>query len=392
MKRLLAFLLAVSLTCMPFPAKAAEEDARLAELRGKYDTLEDQQKLIETQIGKARTEKDRQVAAIQQIGAQIDATAEQVQLLNERVALLQTRIGRMEAVLDDQQDEIDKRYGIFKDRLNALVRFPRVNNLGIALGTSSYFEFITSETIVRRAAAYDRKLLDGLREEQKALEGVKREIEESRNQVERDRALLGEKQQELGRKLAETQRQVQDLALLEQQIQVNGEALSRQMKQVEAEMETIYAGIASKSDLSAYVGGGSAFATMIRPTPNLTQITSAYGWRFGNSNFHTGADFSGAGAYGQPIVAACAGKVAFVNTTFTPGYGYGKYVILDHGGGITTLYAHCSAINVQVGQTVAQGETIAQVGSTGWSTGPHCHFEVRVGGKHTNPMPYLKNA
>lgn len=391
MKRLLAFVLTAALACAPFPAYAAEGDARLAELRSKYDALEDEQKLIDTQIGKARTEKDRQLAAIQQIEAQIDATARQVEILNERVALLETQVGRMETVLDGKQEEIDKRYGALKNRLNALVRFPRANDLGIALGTDSYFSFITSETIVSRAAQYDRELLDGLLEEQKALEGVKREIGKNRDQVNRDKALLGEKQQDLGRKLAETQRQIQDLALLEQQFRANGDALERQMKQVQAEMDDIYAEIARKSDLSSYVGGGSAFATMIRPTPSLTQITSNYGWRFGNTNFHTGTDFSGAGAYGKPIVAACAGKVAFVNTTFTPGYGYGKYVIIDHGGGITTLYGHCSAINVQVGQTVAQGETIAQVGSTGWSTGPHCHFEVRVDGKHTNPIPYLKD-
>ncbi len=131
---------------------------------------------------------------------------------------------------------------------------------------------------------------------------------------------------------------------------------------------------------------------MTHPAPELTQITSSYGLRFNRSNFHTGVDFSVAGAYGKAVVAANAGKVAFVNTAYTPGYGYGKYLILDHGGGITTLYAHNSAILVQEGQTVEKGQKIAQVGSTGWSTGPHCHFEVRVNGTHTDPMPYLGNS
>ena len=99
---------------------------------------------------------------------------------------------------------------------------------------------------------------------------------------------------------------------------------------------------------------------------------------------------SGPNIYGKQTVAVADGTVAFVQTTYTPGKGYGKYIIVDHGGGITTLYGHNSAILVSVGQKVTRGQALTQIGSTGWSTGPHLHFEVRVNGKHVNPWTYLK--
>ena len=107
-------------------------------------------------------------------------------------------------------------------------------------------------------------------------------------------------------------------------------------------------------------------------------------------SFHTGVDFTGSNVNGKKVVAANAGTVTFTKSTYIAGVGYGKYLILDHGGGYSTLYAHLSSINVSVGDEVRKGENIANVGSTGWSTGPHLHFEIRVNGKHTNPLPYLQ--
>ena len=108
------------------------------------------------------------------------------------------------------------------------------------------------------------------------------------------------------------------------------------------------------------------------------------------TDFHTGVDFTGSNVNGKKVVAANAGNVIFTKTTYIPGKSYGKYIIVDHGGGYSTLYAHLSSVNVSVGDYVKKGQSIGNVGSTGWSTGPHLHFEIRVNGKHTNPLPYLK--
>lgn len=133
-----------------------------------------------------------------------------------------------------------------------------------------------------------------------------------------------------------------------------------------------------------YLGG-----EMMWPLPGFYQLSSVYGWRYGNTDFHTGIDITGEGVYGASAVAAASGMVAFVNTEYEPGRGYGQYIVLDHGGGITTLYAQLSQVLVSPGDTVEAGDIVGSVGSTGFSTGPHLHFEVRQDSAHTDPAPYL---
>lgn len=105
---------------------------------------------------------------------------------------------------------------------------------------------------------------------------------------------------------------------------------------------------------------------------------------FHDWRMHTGVDI--AAPTGAKFVAAESGKVIVASNNYG---GYGKCVMIDHGGGIVTLYGHCSALYVSVGQYVTKGSTIAAVGSTGWSTGPHAHFEVRKNGAYVDPVPYI---
>ncbi|MBP1557400.1 MAG: M23 family metallopeptidase, partial [Oscillospiraceae bacterium] len=178
-----------------------------------------------------------------------------------------------------------------------------------------------------------------------------------------------------------------DNEALEKEYKANQATIAKQLKEVQAEVDAIYAKIQSEGE---YDGG-----IMLWPVYGYKTVTSDYGWRFGGTDFHTGIDIArtnsaGQGIYGKPILAADDGKVVFTQTSYVPGRGYGIYLILDHGGGVTSLYGHTCGLNVKMGQKVKRGDTIAYVGSTGWSTGPHLHFEVRVNGNYTNPWPYLK--
>ena len=159
------------------------------------------------------------------------------------------------------------------------------------------------------------------------------------------------------------------------------EAKKAEAAQVQNEIDAIYAELAANASNSS--NSSMKDSGFIWPLPGYTTITSGYGARWGST--HTGIDISGGGCYGSGIVAAASGTVIKAASHWS----YGNYVIVDHGGGYTTLYAHCSQLLVSVGQNVAQGQKIALVGSTGQSTGPHLHFEVRINGKTQNPRNFV---
>jgi len=131
-----------------------------------------------------------------------------------------------------------------------------------------------------------------------------------------------------------------------------------------------------------YTGGELAW-----PFPGNTRIIQPYGKTPLIENYHTGIDI--AGEHGDTIIAANDGTVKLVSKTWNPGRGYGMYVILDHGGETSTLYAHCSEILVSEGESVIKGQKIAEAGATGFAFEPHLHFEARIAGKHEDPMPYI---
>ncbi|MDD4048728.1 MAG: M23 family metallopeptidase [Clostridia bacterium] len=156
------------------------------------------------------------------------------------------------------------------------------------------------------------------------------------------------------------------------------------VKDLEQQSLNIAAEIRRQTGDTSYLGSGK----LAWPTPGFKRITSEFGWRIHpitkKRSMHTGTDI--AANYGTNIVAAESGTVMEVAWRG----GYGRIVMVDHGGGIVTLYAHTSKSLVKPGQVVKKGQAIAKIGTTGWSTGPHLHFEVRENGNPVNPMTYLK--
>ena len=362
-----------------------EAQARMDELNEQYKELQAQQNQIDAQINQAAGEKQQVQAQKDQIDAQINNTIEQIDVLDERIALMEERISQKEDEMAEKQEEIDQLNELFKARMNAIYRAgDNMNTLGLLLGADSYSQFLMRAEVVSSVAEHDQALMARLAAERDELEEIQQGIQSDKQDVESDKTTMEEKKDDLGVQMEQANARMQDISAMEREFLANKEAMQAQMKEVQAEIDRIFQEINRQSQ-SPYVGG-----EMLWPAPSLGQITCEFGPRFGGSDYHTGMDISGAGAYGATIIAANSGTVKVGNTSFTDGYGYGKYVIIDHGGGMQTLYAHCSSINVSVGQYVSRGEKIAEVGSTGWSTGPHVHFEIRKDGSAVNPISYLQ--
>ena len=400
MKRILTLLLtAAIMLCLSVSSLAAktEDDYQdeLDELSAKYSELEEQQKAAQAEIDKVKNEKDKQLAQKQQIDTQISGTRQQISILNDKIDVLENNISEQQSALDEKENELKENYSLLKERLRAMYKSGSATTLGLILGSENVSEFLSRTQVASRIASHDKELLLGLYDELNEIKELKAGIEADKEEVESVKSEQASKQVVLTEQLAETQDMIEDLEALEKQYTANKATIDAAMKQAQSEIDAIYAAL--DPDAQDYDGG-----KMFWPVTGYSTITSYYGWRFNGTDFHTGVDIAGqnsagTGIYGQPIRAAANGTVIFTRTTYVNGYsgGYGIYCMLDNGydengNRITTLYAHCSGLAVQVGDTVSRGQVIGYVGSTGWSTGPHLHFEVRVNGTHTNPLPYLK--
>ena len=260
------------------------------------------------------------------------------------------------------------------------------STLEMLFAADSFADFLTNIEMMKAITAHDTELLDTLEVQKRSItnqktqvERLKAEIQEQQAQVTASKADLEQTNQQLQTAYEESKTAMQDIELEKQQYEANLAEKNKQAAQVQSEIDAIYAALAASSSSSSTMKDGK----FIWPLPGYTYITSGYGARWGST--HTGIDISGGGCYGAGIVAAASGTVIRAATHWS----YGNYVIVDHGGGYTTLYAHCSKLLVSVGQNVAAGEKIALVGSTGQSTGPHLHFEVRINGKTQNPRNFV---
>ncbi|MBR6736296.1 MAG: peptidoglycan DD-metalloendopeptidase family protein [Oscillospiraceae bacterium] len=394
MKKHLSIFLALVmlLACVPTVSFAAKDkddyEEELNELSSLYDDLEAKQKAIQAEIDKAKSEKEKTLAQKRQIDAQISNVSSQINLLTQKIAALEGSIAEQEAALEAKQDEIDENYDLLKRRLRAMYSAGNASVLGMILGAESWTDFLSRIQIASRVAKHDQELITTMRAEFAAIEEIKLGIEADKAEVEGAKSQQTDKKTQLAGQLSETQDMIEDIEALEAEYLANKAAIDKAMKEAQAEIDAIYAALEESDEV--YDSG-----TLTWPVKGYEYISSDYGWRFGGTDYHTGIDLAGlksagVGIYGQPIRAAASGRVIYHQTYYTPGVGYGIYTMVDHGGGLSTLYAHCSRLAVKTGDYVERGQTIAYVGSTGWSTGPHLHFEVRVNGSYTNPWPYLR--
>jgi peptidase, M23 family len=319
------------------------------------------------------------------------ATAELKQVQADRIQLDQD-ITKTEAELKAAQARLQSREKVFYKRVRDIYINGRLSYLDVVVGSKDFSDFANRMEMLKRILQSDMDLINTIKTEREEIASKKAKLEEDRAKVLELEKVAQEKQNLINQKKAERQavleRAMNDRDTAERaynELMASSASITAMLQQRAAERAAA-AAAASQS------GGGGGGATWVQGTGQLAApvnapITSDFGWRihpiYGTRRLHAGTDFGV--DEGTPVHAADGGVV--VEAGWISGYGY--TVIIDHGNGMSTLYAHNSDVAVSPGQTVSKGQVVSYSGNTGGSTGPHLHFEVRINGEPTDPMGYL---
>ncbi len=319
---------------------------------------------------------------IKEIEENIKSTEDKIEGLNVETEEAKKEIQDLENKIKDNEDALGERLKVINNNYSMAY-------IKVILSSNSLSDFFNNIYMVKEVIQQDRDLLKELdenkslvEEKKKSLEDkvkeqelLKSSLESDNNKLESDKAEVEELKNQLAKEEEELESQIAKIIAEE-------EAAAKAQAEAEAQKQQ-----ATSSSTSSGASSNAVVTSGSWPVPGYSRISSPYGYRIhpvtGASSIHTGIDIPA--PTGTPVTAYDSGTVIYSGVQGT----YGNTVMIRHNDGKVTLYAHNSALNVSVGQTVQKGQVVAKIGSTGRSTGPHLHFEIRVNGSHTNPMNYL---
>lgn len=352
-------------------------------------------------IDNAQAKKDRISTDIAGIDKRLNAIEAKLSSLQERIDVVSKELEEQQAVYEQLHDELVIKQRelrkaerelawqqmVFNERVVDAYKMGDLDYLDVLLASNGYDDFVTRLQLVKRLVDSDDDLVGELTVARNVVEQQKKVVQADTRRAQKLRDRLRERNDELVALKAE---HLAAQASAKQDRQAKSTALAavetdiRAWQAQEARLASESQGLAGVINGLAGDGDGKATGSMVWPCAG--SVSSPFGWRihpiFHVRKFHTGIDIGA--AYGTPIRAADGGRVIYASWMS----GYGNTTIVDHGRGISTLYAHQSRIRITSGP-VTRGQIIGYVGSTGYSTGPHLHFEVRVNGNPVDPMGYL---
>lgn len=369
------------------------------------DDLDDQVQDLQGQIDSSRLEQENWQQVIEDVSAKLKQIQADLDAANARLQSIQTKQAEINAQIAQTQNEIVKmeaylktRQDVLNRRVRAIYMHGQLNYLEVILGANSFSDFANRVELLKRVIRSDYNLILEIQKQKAAIEAKKAQLEEDKRQLDALATEAEKTRQEIAKKKAEQQKVLDAAksnkaaaAQMEQDLNAQLASVRNLIQQRLAAAEAARQA-AQQQAASDDEGGGGSDDNYVQGTgamgwPCSGPITSPFGYRthpiFGTTIFHAGIDIGV--DYGTPIHAADSGVVVYSGWIS----GYGNAVIIDHGGGISTLYGHNQSLAVSEGQSVSKGSVIAYAGSTGNSTGPHCHFEVDVNGSPVNPMGYL---
>lgn len=390
----LACVLAMSLALPGTASGVTNQDVK--EAKDAAASIEDEKKKAEQTLAGLESLKADTAAYVRELDASLEKLGNEISDLEIQITDKEGEIIIAQEDLEAAREKEKKQYEAMKLRIQYMYEKGDTNYIDMLIEAKSFSEMLNKAEYINQISQYDRNQLDAyveiknqiadkeavLEQEHQVLMGMKEEAQAKHDSVE---TLLSSKQKELQNyenKIASAQNQIseyeKDLAAQEAKIKQIEEEIRRQEEEARKRAE---------AEGQRYKTISLGDINFIWPCPSSSRVTSEFGSRSspteGASTNHKGMDIGA--STGSSIVAAASGTV----TISTYSASAGNYVMISHGGGVSTVYMHCSSLLVNVGDKVSAGDVIAKVGSTGYSTGPHLHFEIRSGGTYVNPRQYV---
>lgn len=389
---------------------------RLKEISEEQARLDDEIKAAEDDIEK---EQEKQEAILKKI----DSVNEKIEVLNSYMTQLEIEINTNKRLISDKKEEIDEGIDDFMQRLRALYLAGDESYTNVILNSSDFYDVLMRMELVKRVAEHDNQMIDDLVAAKEEYEAALAELEEQQEEYDAQYEELESQREELDelyesseeaqRKLEEQMLELeqQNLAYIEERQQFEtdlsdilkssyGNSSDETLRQAaelsaNAALELLHDSIDQRIEDGEEISEDECLYNFTWPVPGNYYVSSGVGERWGS--YHNGMDIPG--SKGTDVCATESGKVIRINTTCPHDYGksascgcgggYGNFIIIDHGNEFISLYGHLTSVDVSVGDTITKGEVIGHMGSTGYSTGDHLHFEIRYQGYYLNPAAYV---
>lgn len=340
------------------------------------------------EMDKIKIESNSVQSEIDKIENKINSAKSEIEKAERNIEKVKNDIERTERELKEAEEKLMEKEEEFGARLRVMYKNGNVGYLEVLLSAENMQDFLSRKHMIQSIAEQDVELIEFMKEQKDIIIEKEEQLQKQKISIEDSKKVLDEKKEELEVLASEKEKVKKELDAEYKVLESDYDKLNDLAKDLEEEIRkkqsvgTEFSGGKVSSD-GAVTGGKMSW-----PIPGNYRISSPFGYRihpvYGSKKLHTGIDIPA--STGTSVIAASSGKVIHSGNLG----GYGKTIMIDHGGGIVTLYAHNSSLSVSNGASVSKGQTIAKVGSTGVSTGPHSHFEVRKNGSYVNPVPWVK--